>query len=251
MAPEAGRRDWPADVVDAAVAALRPLADPDRAVAMARYQRDQFAFLGIGTPARTAALRVAWRELPTPSEPELGRAVEALWALDHREYQYAACDLLGRFVRPSTGLTAAAGLLAPRATARATAHATGPGVVERLITTRSWWDSVDALRSVAVGPLVAANPQLVAVTDRWIGAQDRWLVRSAIIHQLGYRERTDAERLFRYCAERAGDREFFVAKAIGWALRTYARVDPDAVRAFVAASPGLTALARREALKHL
>jgi len=76
-------------------------------------------------------------------------------------------------------------------------------------------------------------------------------VRSALIHQLGYGERTDADLLFTFCARRAADREFFVAKAVGWALRTYARVAPDAVRAFVEGHPELTKLARREALKHL
>jgi len=234
---------WSGSVVAAAVAALEPLADPVRAVPMAAYLRDQFPFLGIGTPARTAALKVAWRSFPVPTAGELAAAAEALWALPQREYRYAACDLLGRFVRPTTGLTSAAGLVAG-------ADGRG-GTVERLITTDSWWDTVDALRSVAVGPLVAANPALVAVTDRWIDADDRWLVRSAIIHQLGYRERTDADRLFRYCAHRATDREFFVAKAIGWALRTHARTDPGAVRRFVATHPQLTSLARREALKHL
>jgi 3-methyladenine DNA glycosylase AlkD len=234
---------WPGSAVAAAVGALEPLADPQRAAPMAAYLRGQFPFLGIGTPARTAALRSAWTALPTPSAGELGAAAEALWALPQREYQYAACDLLGRFLRPSTGLTAAAELLEG-------SGATG-GVVERLITTRSWWDSVDSLRSVAVGPLVAANPRLVAVPDRWIEADDRWLVRSAIVHQLGYHERTDAARLFAYCARRAADREFFIAKAVGWALRTYARTAPDAVRAFVTGHPQLSPLARREALKHL
>lgn len=234
---------WARQVVDLTVAALEPLADPVRAAGATRYLRDQFPFLGIASPGRRAALRTAWQGLPVPTEGELRSAVELLWALEHREYTYAACDLLARFVRPSTGLDTAAGLLAAP-------DGTG-GVVERLITTRSWWDSVDALQGVVVGPLVAANPRLVGVTDRWIEAEDRWLARSAIIHQLGYGRRTDAERLFGYCARRAGDREFFVAKAIGWALRTYARAEPDAVRAFVAAQPQLTALARREALKHL
>jgi 3-methyladenine DNA glycosylase AlkD len=225
---------WPAAAVDAAVRALRPLADPDRTTAMARYMRDQFPFLGIGTPARTAALRAAWRQLQAPpaGSVDLAAAAGALWALPHREFQYAGCDLLGRWIR----------------------HA-GPelltGGVEQLITTKSWWDTVDALRSVAVGPLVAAHPELVAVLQRWIESDDRWLVRSAIIHQLGYREHTDADLLFAFCARRAGDREFFVAKAIGWALRTHARREPDAVRRFVDDHPELTALARREALKHL
>jgi len=224
---------WAADAVGAAVRALTPHADPERAAGMARYMRDQFPFLGIGTPTRTAALKAAWQPLPAPpGSTDLATAATALWRLPQREFQYAGCDLLGRWIR----------------------HA-GPelltGGIQQLITTKSWWDTVDALRPVAVGPLVAAHPELVEVLRRWIESDDRWLVRSAIIHQLGYRERTDADLLFAFCARRAADREFFVAKAIGWALRTHARREPDAVRGFVDAHPGLTPLARREALKHL
>jgi 3-methyladenine DNA glycosylase AlkD len=198
--------------------------------------RGHFPFLGIGATDRRTALRAVWQPLPPPSSGALRDAVTQLWELPAREYQYAACDLLARYVARRRGVDDPALLVDP---------------VERLITARSWWDSVDALASAAVGPLVAAHPALAAVTERWIGADDRWLVRSALSHQLGYRERTDADRLFRFCALRAADREFFVAKAVGWALRTYARQAPDAVRAFVAEHPQLTPLARREALKHL
>jgi 3-methyladenine DNA glycosylase AlkD len=231
---------WAPVAVTAARTALEPLADPARAVPMAAYMRDRFPFLGIPSPARRAALRAGWKGLPVPSAAELGAAATALWQLPGREYQYAACDLLERHVARRHGVrdpAALEGLL--------------EGTVEQLITTRSWWDSVDALRSAAVGPLVAAHPGLVPVLERWLESDDHWLVRSAIIHQLGYRERTDATRLFAFCARRAADREFFVAKAVGWALRTYARQAPDDVRAFVAAHPELTPLARREALKHL
>jgi len=227
---------WSRDAVAATVAALHPLADPVRGAAMAAYQRDQFPFLGISSPARRAALRAGWSGLPAPSATGLARAARDLWGLPHREYAYAACDLFGRFLRSPGALDDAALLT---------------GTVQELITTASWWDTVDALRSVAVGPLVLAHPELVGTLRRWIEDDDRWLVRSAIIHQLGYGARTDAALLFAFCARRAPDREFFVAKAVGWALRTQARRDPEGVRAFVAAHPELSPLARREALKHL
>lgn len=224
--------DWAGAAVAAAVRALEPLADPGRATPMAAYMRDQFPFLGIGTPDRTAALKAAWRTLPAPGEADLAAATEALWELPQREYQYAGCDLLGRWIR----------VAGPRLLT---------GTVERLITSRSWWDTVDLLRKVAVGPLVRAHPGLVTDLRRWLESDDRWLVRSAIIHQLGFGPQTDPALLFEFCARRAADREFFIAKAIGWALRTYARQAPDDVRAFVAAHPELAPVARREALKHL
>jgi 3-methyladenine DNA glycosylase AlkD len=78
-----------------------------------------------------------------------------------------------------------------------------------------------------------------------------WLVRTAILHQVRYRDTTDSERLFRYCAAQAGHRDFFVRKAIGWALREYAKVAPGAVREFVGAHSELSSLSRREALKNI
>jgi 3-methyladenine DNA glycosylase AlkD len=77
-----------------------------------------------------------------------------------------------------------------------------------------------------------------------------WLTRTAILHQLAYKGRTDADRLFRYCASRADHPDFFIRKAIGWALREYAKTAPSDVQAFVAAT-SLSSLSRREALKNL
>lgn len=227
------------DHVVAAQNSLRLLADEHRAAEMARYLRGQFPFLGIPTPARTAALKVAWRDLPPLDEHGLGVAVRELWAMGEREFQYAACDLLERHL----GTARKAASISPGFLT---------GTVVDLITSKSWWDSVDSLRAAAVGPLVLAHrAELAPVVARWIDSDDRWLVRSAIIHQLGYKDATDEDLLFALCARRADDREFFVGKAIGWALRQHAYRRPDAVRAFVAAHPELTPLARREALKRV
>jgi len=81
-------------------------------------------------------------------------------------------------------------------------------------------------------------------------SDELWLTRTAILHQLRYKGATDAARLFRYCADRADHRDFFIRKAIGWALREYAYTDPAAVRKFVEQTD-LSGLSRREALKHL
>jgi 3-methyladenine DNA glycosylase AlkD len=101
-----------------------------------------------------------------------------------------------------------------------------------------------------VGPLLTRHRELGAVMDAWIGSPNLWLVRTALLHQLNHKTDTDAVRLFRYCRTQAGHRDFFVRKAIGWALRQYARTDPDAVRRFVADNE-LSPLSVREATKHL
>lgn len=234
-----GALEWAQEVVVRTMLALEPAADPARARNMAAYMRDAFDFLGIPTPQRRLLLARAWQDLPEPTPGDLARASAELWRLAGREYQYAGCDLLARYA----GTTRRAGRLPAGFLESA---------VRPLLQSRPWWDTVDALRSAAVGPLVAAHPQLVQVVRRWSADDDdRWLVRSALIHQLGYGERTDEALLLELCARHAADTEFFVAKAIGWALRTHARLRPDAVRRFCAEHPELTPLARREALKHL
>jgi 3-methyladenine DNA glycosylase AlkD len=211
--------------------AFNGAADPGRASAMAAYMRDQFAFFGIPTPLQRRLAATALRDLPAPEEADVVALTAACWAAPQREYQYAGCDYAIRHVR--------------RCTDRFLGH------TRTLLTTKSWWDTVDALAANVVGPLVRANPPLVAVMDEWIDDGDHWLVRTAILHQLHARERTDADRLFGYCMRRAGDREFFVRKAIGWALREYSKTDAAAVRQFVATHPELSPLSAREALKWL
>jgi 3-methyladenine DNA glycosylase AlkD len=215
---------------DGLVTAFAAAADPERAAAMARYMKDRFEFFGLPAPARRRLHREVlgrWQ----PDEAELVAFVDALWTRPERELQYAACDVLER----------GAGRCSPALLAH----------VEDLITTRSWWDSVDSLAH-AVGNLIRVHPQLAAVMDEWIEADDFWLARVALIYQLSYKDATDADRLFRYCARRADDTEFFVRKAIGWALREYSKTDPEAVVAFVTAhETELSPLSRREALRRI
>jgi 3-methyladenine DNA glycosylase AlkD len=85
--------------------------------------------------------------------------------------------------------------------------------------------------------------------DGWVGADALWVARTALLHQLAFKGAADADRLFRYCRLRAGDRDFFIRKAIGWALRTYAAVAPEAVERFVADTPELSPLSVREATR--
>ena len=224
--------EWADDVVARTHDVYAAVAIAADAAPMVAYMKGIAPFLGIKTPARRKAQFAVWRNLPRPRQDDIAAAARALWALDEREYQYAACDLLGWFV--------------PRA-CRAPFLAS---TVQGLIVTKSWWDTVDGLRSAAVGPLVARHPELVTVIRAWSESGDRWLVRSAVIHQLGRKATTDEALLFELCARHGGDSEFFVAKAIGWALREYAKTAPDAVRAFVAAT-AFQPLSVREATKHL
>lgn len=217
-------------VVAALQCAFVPAADPERAAAMAAYMRNRFAFLGLPSPRRRNLQGDALAGLAGLDEARLATIARELWDLPQREYQYAACDLIRRCVPHCSPAFL--------------------DVLEELVTTRSWWDTVDALAH-AVGELVLRHPSCAEAMERWARSEDVWLIRVAIIHQLGCRQQTDAARLFSFCAEHAGHPDFFVRKGIGWALREYGKTDPGAVRAFVDAHPGLSSLSRREALRRI
>jgi 3-methyladenine DNA glycosylase AlkD len=218
MSMEALRRD------------LETVADPTSAPPMAAYMRQQFEFMGVKTAQRRLATKPTTARARRASGDELVAFARDCWNEPEREFQYVGTDVL----------TANVARLGSRHLAD----------IEGLITAKSWWDTVDGLAAWCVGGLVRADRTLVTEMDRWIDADDIWLARSAILHQLRWGADTDAARLFDYSLRRAGDTEFFIRKAIGWALRQYARVDPDAVRVFVETHQ-FSGLTRREALKHL
>ncbi len=212
--------------------ALRSVGDAERAVGMRKYMRDQFGFFGVPTPQRRAIAKQVLDPLGPPAPVDLETIGPHAWAVDGREVQYAAVDVLARYAR-----SARPELLA---------------VVGGLVTTKSWWDTVDPLAAKVIGPLVRRHPPLVATLDEWIDGADLWLARTAILHQLGYKADTDVDRLFRYSLAWAPSSDFFARKAIGWALRQYAYTDADTVRAFLAEhSDALSPLTIREASKHL
>ena len=200
---------------------------------MAAYMRDQFAFLGVAMPARRNAVGAILRDAKARAdEATLLAAARALWRKREREYQYVAIDLLAACERA----------LSPRALP----------VLATLIATKSWWDTVDGLAANVVGPLVRRNPEVLRTLDAWCGDDDPWLRRAVLLHQLRYGSATDAKRLFAYCVANAADPDFFVRKAIGWALRQYAYTDAPAVRSFLEAEQRrLSPLSLREAGKHL
>lgn len=216
---------------------FRAGADPERAGDQAAYMRDHFVFHGL-TAAEYKAVASAAMKASTqrcgsePTEADLDALARACYERTEREWHYAAVHVLRRRV--------------------ATLTPASIPLVEHLVRTHSWWDTVDAIASHVAGGIVERFPETVSVMDEWAMSDHLWLARTAILHQLRYKEATDADRLFRYCLERADEPDFFARKAIGWALRQYARTDPDAVRAFCATHQGrLSPLSLREARKHL
>lgn len=213
-------------------AAFEGARDPAAAPAMKAYMKHQFEFLGIGSTRRVELSREATADLARPTPNDLDTLARAMWRKREREYQYFACWYLRRNVQ----------VLGPDFLD--TAH--------HLLTTKSWWDTVDELAQNIVGPIVLADRDLVATMDEWVRSDNLWLARTAILHQNRFKDRTDTDRLFDYCEQRAADTDFFLRKAIGWALREYTKTDAKAVRRFVKAHDAeLSGLSKREALKWL
>jgi 3-methyladenine DNA glycosylase AlkD len=228
-----------AEVADRLARELAARADPGRAGPMAAYMRDQFPFLGVKAPAQARAWAAATAGLPRRlPEDAVAAAALDLWDRAEREHQYLACRLVNRHAAaPRTGTPPSPAFL---------------DLVERLVTTRSWWDTVDPLATHATGDLVRRYPELRPRMDAWLAGDNLWLVRSSLLHMNRWGAARDADWLFAACLARADHPDFFVRKAIGWALREHSKVDGPAVASFVDAHAGeLSGLSRREALAWL
>jgi len=217
-----------ANLISQLGSALRSVAEAERAPAMRAYMRDQFAFLGVPTPQRRSACKPLLQTLKAESSEQLLQLATRLWGEVEREYQYVAIDLLALHWKRFDASHLPA-LLA-------------------LAQQKSWWDSVDGLISVISDVLRHQHDSM----DAAIGHDNFWVRRIALLHQLGWRDQTDTERLYDYVLQCAHEQEFFIQKAIGWALRDYARHDPQAIRSFTDCHrQQLAALSYREASKHL
>ncbi|NHQ87833.1 DNA alkylation repair protein [Iodobacter sp. HSC-16F04] len=211
--------------------AMQAIANDAAAIAMRAYQRDQFEFLGVAAPARRAATMPLIKSFKPASAESLLAEAQGLWDFPQREYQYIAVDLLARHVKALTGADIPALL--------------------RLAQQKSWWDTVDGLVKV-IGAIAKADKTQQSQMDAALLHPDFWIRRIAMLHQLGWKGGTDLIRLQHYARQLAPEGEFFIRKAIGWALREYAWHDPAAIRAFLLEmGDQLSPLSRREAAKHL
>jgi len=183
-------------------------------------------FFGVAVPE---SRRIAINAAANADDAMRRAASRILWdEATHREEWYAAMTLLGR-VEPGWDLVAD---------------------IEHMVRTGRWWDVTDELAH-RMAELHDRFPARTADLVRaWSTDEDVWMRRLAILSQLGRRIRVDRDLLAEAIEPNRDDPEFFVRKAIGWALREYGRVDPDWVRGYVVTHQ-LSPLSRREALKHL
>jgi 3-methyladenine DNA glycosylase AlkD len=205
--------------------------DPVRAQGQMRYMRHQFEYYGLKAPEWLALAKEIFAKEGLFDGEELKAFARLAFAGDYREVQYAAIEMVEKRLKkqPEDFID----------------------FLEELITTKSWWDSVDWL-SKLVGIHFQRHPHLIRpVTQRWMASGNFWLQRVCLIFQLRYKEQTDFGLLCDYILQLAGSDEFFIQKGAGWALRQYSKFHAAAVTGFIEAHPQLPALTKREGLKWL
>jgi 3-methyladenine DNA glycosylase AlkD len=203
----------------------------DQAVAMQKYMKNRFPFMGIKAPLRKEITHAFLKESKLITEPFQPDFVEALWAKEEREYQYAALHYMEKSLKKL--------------------QKQDLPFIEKLIIEKSWWDTVDLLASKFVGKIAKDHPEVMTETiDGWASGDHLWLRRSALLFQLKYKEATDEKRLYEYIRQHADSKEFFIQKAIGWALREYSKTNPESVRQFIKGHK-LSSLSVREGSKYL
>jgi len=223
-------------LLDRLRAALRDAADPSRAPAMQAYMKSAMPFHGVPTPTLRKVCRTVFADVPLANAALWQAQVLALWRdARFREERYAALELAGhRRAEPFQTFSAMP-------------------IYEEMIVTGAWWDYVDDIAAHCVGPILHREPaRMRRKILAWSRSDDLWKRRTAILCQLGFKAKTDHELLYTCIEPSLASSEFFLQKAIGWALRQYARTDPAEVRRYVQTHRALlSALSRREALKHI
>jgi 3-methyladenine DNA glycosylase AlkD len=193
---------------------LKQNSNPNNAAPMKKYMRNMFEYFGIKTPQRRELLKKFINENGLPEMKELEKVLFELFSEPQRELHYCAMEILWRTRKEWTK-----GIIK---------------LLEKLIVTNSWWDTVDAIAAGSCGYYYKQYPeQIEKVTGRWIKSKNMWLNRSSIIFQLGYGMTTDTDLLFKYILMHTESKEFFIQKAIGWALRQYSWKNPESVKNFI------------------
>jgi len=209
---------------------FKPFKNEEKAQKMSAYMRSKFPFLGIYAATRKKLIKNILKKLQ-PNLTTIEATLIELFMLAEREYQYIALDLLEHV--------------------KEKLYTTHIELVKRLILTKSWWDTVDVLAPKIIGSLFLKHPeQLESYNQKWVNSENIWLNRTSLIFQLRYKEQTNTSILFQNIISLKRKNNFFIKKAIGWALREYAKTNPQKVLEFLAKN-NLPRLSRTQAMKYL
>lgn len=217
-------------------AELRRAADPAKAPAMQAYMKSAMPYLGVSTVPLRAVCKQVFTAHPLPDREAWQEQCLTIWrGAQYREEWYAAIGLTGH-----------------RFYSQYQTRATLP-MYEEMIVTGAWWDIIDSLASHRLGPLLRSEPSYMRKTMRaWSRSRNLWKRRSSILCQLSFKAETDLELLYDCIEPSLSSNEFFLRKAIGWALRQYAWTNPSEIQRYIREyQQQLSPLSRREAVKNL
>lgn len=212
--------------------AFKENSNAENAIAMSKYMKNNFPFFGIKTDERRKIFKTIWAANQKKVTENTREIAWELYSKPERELQYCAIEILvkngkNKYKKEDIQL------------------------IEKLIITNSWWDSVDVIAKFILGDYLMQFPtETDSVIARFSNSENMWLNRSAILFQLGYKSKTNFDLLKSVCEKHKSSKEFFIQKAIGWALREYTKTNPEAVRDFVL-NTNLMPLSRKEALRNI
>lgn len=212
---------------------MMALGSPERARGAAAYMKTKDPFFGVGAQPLRAVIRDLVKGHAPQDQAEYRAQILALWALPEREAKYAAIEWARNF--------------------KAFITLDALPLYERLVREGQWWDMVDAIAAHLIGPLLLNHRRTMKpVMEHWIRDDNLWIRRTALLAHLKHKGATDPKQLLEHCLRVASEKEFFIRKAIGWALREYSKTAPEVVRAFLETHRGdLSGLSYREGSKRL
>lgn len=207
---------------------IETFGNADKALQMSAYMRNQFKFLGITSPERREATKEYLKTLNKELDWDF---IDECWFNPYREFQYIACDYIKKMKKYL--------------------QVSDLERIKSLVVQKSWWDTVDNLVR-PVGFIVQQNPNLSKLMLKWSINDNFWIRRTAILHQLSQKEQTNKVLLDEIISNNFNQKEFFINKAIGWALRDYSKTNPEWVKEFLIKNQeSLSSLSIREGSKYM
>ena len=226
------QKDFNMSFIKALETAFQKNSSRELAIPMEKYMKSHFNFYGIKTEKRRLIFKTIWKEHHDEVKQNCREIALQLFTFKEREMHYSGIEILIKNLKRNYQLD-------------------DIQLIEKILTTHSWWDSVDTSAKYLLGEYLIEFPnEIQKVIQRFSDSDNMWLNRSAILFQLNYKQKTNADFLFRECIKHENSREFFIQKAIGWALREYGRFYPNEVKEFVHQTT-LKPLSKKEALKNI
>lgn len=210
---------------------ISSLSNPSNRKQMEAYMKNLFVFFGVKSPERKAVLKSFLKQYGLPRIDETENVTKELWSFRERELHYSAMEIVHRtkYINEEASIE----------------------LLEWMITNNSWWDTVDFIASNLCGIYFKKHPQMInSVATKWNKSDNMWLIRTSILYQLKYKDLTNTSLMNAFIKPHLNSKEFFIQKAIGWALRQYSKSNPAWVEDFVN-SHELKPVSKREAVKYL